>query len=251
MSLSGCRMTKLTKPSSGDNGTIVISPKSSRARAEDDRVRIFAELRSAIAAGTFGRSGRLPTERALAEQFATNRNTIRKALHDLAALDLIERHVGRGTFVVDRDSAEAGAAHNYSLTELLEAQLLFEPQIAAMVVERATEEDFALMEVYLTELRAAKSWADFKEAKYCLHLMIVRSAGNGFLTAMFEQIIDSRRRAHWGRPGEHPAPIAEVREVAWKANASIVAALRDGDIDTARERIRRYLLDVLSTISQS
>ncbi|EAR50251.1 hypothetical protein OG2516_12754 [Oceanicola granulosus HTCC2516] len=230
---------------------MVVAPKSGRARAEADRRRIFEGLRDAIAAGTFGRSGRLPTERALAEQFATNRNTIRKALDDLAALGLIERHVGRGTFVADDAAPGDSGAPDYPLTELLEARLLFEPHLAALVVERATDEDFALMEAYLAELRGAKSWAEFKEAKYCLHLMIVRSAGNSFLTAMFEQIIESRRRAMWGRPGDHPAPIAEVREVAASVNGAIVAALRAGEVERARELIRRYLLDVLSTTSQS
>ena len=244
-------MTKLTRPNPEDGATLVVALNSGRARAEADRMRIFEGLRHAITAGTFGRSGRLPTERALAEHFATSRNMIRKTLDDLAELDLIERHVGRGTFVAGCLAPAAGAVPEYSLTELLEARLLWEPHIAAMVVERAEEVDFALMEACLAELRAAKSWAEFKEAKYRLHLTIVRSARNGFLTAMFEQIINSRRRAHWGRPGRHPAPIAEVREVAWHANARIVAALRAGDLDTARERIRRYLLDVLSTTSQS
>lgn len=244
-------MTKLTKSRSQDDIFLVSPPVGGRARAEADRGRIFDSLETAISAGTFGRSGRLPTERALADQFSTNRNTVRKVLDDLAALGLIERHVGRGTFVVDRAATETEDATNFSLTELLEARLVFEPYLPDLVVERATEKDIALMEAYLVELRTAKTWAEFKEAKYCLHLMIVRSARNSFLTAMFEQIVDSRRRAQWGRPGSHPAPMAEVRELAWHANAAIVEALRNRDAATARQRIRKYLIDTLSTTSQS
>lgn len=245
-------MTKLTQAATTDAIFPVTAPQGGRARAEADRSRIAEGLKAAISAGTFGSSGRLPTERALAEQFETNRNTIRKVLDDLAALGLIERHVGRGTFVVDPDASDAApGASDFTLSELLEARLVFEPHLPDLVVERASDKDIEVMEAYLSELRAAKTWAEFKEAKYCLHMMIVRSAGNRFLTMMFEQIVESRRRAQWGRPGAHPAPVAAVREKAWEANAAIVEALRARDGDTARERIRSYLIDTLSTTSQS
>ena len=230
----------------------ILTAHGERARADAERQRIYAKLKNAIVTGTFGEDGRLPTERALAEHFGTARNTIRKTMSQLAANGLIERHVGRGTFVASqRGEAEATPAEEFNLTELLEARLLFEPGLPDLVVERATGDDIALMEAYLAELHAAASWREFKEAKYCLHLAIVRAARNRFMNFVFEQIVASRRRAQWGRPGGHPNPVAAVREAAYRDNAKIVDALKAGDAATAREAIRSYLLHTLATASSS
>ncbi len=231
--------------------TSFLTAHGERARSDAERQRIYAKLKDAIVTGTFGDDGRLPTERALAEHFGTARNTIRKTMGQLADEGLIERHVGRGTFVARKSGETDAPALEFSLAELLEARLLFEPDIPDLVVERATQDDIALMDAYLAEMNAARSWREFKEAKYCLHLAIVRAARNRFMTFVFEQIVASRRRAQWGRPGGHPNPVAAVREAAYRDNAKIVDALKAGDAATARESIRTYLIHTLATASSS
>jgi hypothetical protein len=59
--------------------------------------RLREKLRAAIASGEL--SGKLPGERALAVRFNVNAKTLSKALTDLAAEGLLERSIGRGTFV--------------------------------------------------------------------------------------------------------------------------------------------------------
>jgi len=59
--------------------------------------RLREKLRAAIASGEL--SGKLPGERALARRFNVNAKTLSKALTDLAAEGLLERSIGRGTFV--------------------------------------------------------------------------------------------------------------------------------------------------------
>lgn len=68
--------------------------------------RLREKLRSAIATGEF--SGKLPGERQLARRFRVNAKTLSKALTDLAAEGLLERSIGRGTFV--KGSAPNGEA---------------------------------------------------------------------------------------------------------------------------------------------
>lgn len=223
-----------------------------RARSDAERQRIYGKLKDAILVGTFGDDGRLPTERALAEHFGAARNTIRKTMSLLADEGLIERHVGRGTFVSKPAlNAVEPLVEDYSLVELLEARLLFEPGIPDLIVERATDDDIALMDAYLAELHAARNWQEFKEAKYCLHLAMVRATHNRFMSFVFEQIVASRRRAQWGRPGGHPGPVAAVREAAYRDNLRIVEALKAGDANTAREAIRNYLIHTLAMASSS
>jgi DNA-binding transcriptional regulator YhcF (GntR family) len=55
------------------------------------------ELRAAVASGEL--SGKLPGERELARRFNVNAKTLSKALTDLAAEGLLERSIGRGTYV--------------------------------------------------------------------------------------------------------------------------------------------------------
>ena len=52
-----------------------------------------------IEQGAWKPGDKLPTERALVEQFGIARNTLRKSLDRLEASGKITRHVGRGTFV--------------------------------------------------------------------------------------------------------------------------------------------------------
>ena len=59
--------------------------------------RLREKLRLAIASGEL--AGKLPGERALARQFNVNAKTLSKALTDLAAEGLLDRSIGRGTYV--------------------------------------------------------------------------------------------------------------------------------------------------------
>jgi GntR family phosphonate transport system transcriptional regulator len=60
---------------------------------------IAEELRVDITSGRFPVGGRLPTEAELAERFAVNRHTVRRAVATLAADGLVEARRGSGTFV--------------------------------------------------------------------------------------------------------------------------------------------------------
>src|SRR5476651_1973325 len=59
--------------------------------------RLREKLRQAIASGEL--TGKLPGERSLAKRFHVNAKTLSKALTDLAAEGLLDRSIGRGTFV--------------------------------------------------------------------------------------------------------------------------------------------------------
>lgn len=229
---------------------VTVSPNAGiRAKSEQDAQTIYRDLKAAIMDGTFAAGSRLPTERSLSAQFDAARNTVRKTLNQLADEGLIIRHVGRGTFVAENAGRGEGPTPEYALAELLEARLLFEPNLPDLVIERAGPEHIAQMEEALVAMRSAESWNDFKEAKYGLHIAIARGSRNRFIISIFEQILASRRRAGWGRPGGHPAPVSAVRETAYRDNLEIVEALKRGDTAAAREAIRAYLLRTLSNAS--
>ena len=59
--------------------------------------RLREKLRTAVKSGEL--SGKLPGERALARRFHVNAKTLSKALTDLAAEGILDRSIGRGTYV--------------------------------------------------------------------------------------------------------------------------------------------------------
>jgi DNA-binding transcriptional MocR family regulator len=59
--------------------------------------RLRERLRQAIASGEL--AGKLPGERELARRFNANPKTLSKALTDLAGEGLLDRSIGRGTYV--------------------------------------------------------------------------------------------------------------------------------------------------------
>jgi DNA-binding transcriptional regulator YhcF (GntR family) len=79
-----------------------VTSSDSQERGQDVRLsykfqRLRERLRQAIASGEL--SGKLPGERQLSRRFRVNAKTLSKALTDLAAEGLLERSIGRGTFV--------------------------------------------------------------------------------------------------------------------------------------------------------
>jgi hypothetical protein len=70
--------------------------------------RLREKLREAVTSGEL--VGKLPGERALARRFHVNAKTLSKALTDLAAEGLLDRSIGRGTYVKGSGGTETAKA---------------------------------------------------------------------------------------------------------------------------------------------
>lgn len=70
--------------------------------------RLRERIREAITSGEL--SGKLPGERELAKRFKANPKTLSKALTDLAGEGLLDRSIGRGTFIKGSGSAASSPA---------------------------------------------------------------------------------------------------------------------------------------------
>lgn len=64
--------------------------------------QLYSYLRARILDGTFAHGDRLPTENELALEYSVSRITSKRALNELAAEGLVERHRGKGTHVTFR-----------------------------------------------------------------------------------------------------------------------------------------------------
>src|SRR5271170_7983312 len=75
--------------------------------------RLRERIRQSVASGEL--SGKLPGERELARRFHVNAKTLSKALTDLAAEGLLERSIGRGTFVRGSKGEQPAASERWLL----------------------------------------------------------------------------------------------------------------------------------------
>lgn len=66
--------------------------------------QIFSELRAQIQNGTYKPGSYLPSENELMQLCSASRDTIRKALNQLAAGGLIQKEKGKGSLVLENDS---------------------------------------------------------------------------------------------------------------------------------------------------
>lgn len=100
--------------------------------------RLREQLRSAVTKGEL--TGKLPGERVLARKFQVNAKTLSKALTDLAAEGLLDRSIGRGTYVKNGDGNGKATTGNLiilcetSRTHLTSVRKLIETNPKAAVI---------------------------------------------------------------------------------------------------------------------
>lgn len=223
----------------------------SRQASDTSSQAIYDDLHAKIVSGALQVGTRLPTERELAANYGAARNTVRKTMMRLSSEGLVERHVGRGSFVSSPKADNSNAVQTtggFPLNELLEARLLFEPALVDLVLERASDAELGQLDDRLNAMRAAETWARFKETKYALHLYIVELSGNSFLTHVFKEIIAARRAAAWKRSGP-VIPLSLVKDSAISENAAIVEALQARQNVKARELIQNNLMRIFLSLS--
>lgn len=205
----------------------------------DDAQRIAGRLRASLTGGEWVAGSRLPTERAIAERFGTTRSVVRKALATLKAEGLITQRVGAGTF--------AGPAYQtiaeVSPAQLMDARLVFEPQIVVLAVRHATAADFARMDECLSAAERAKTADDFEVWDANLHEAIAHATHNHIVEAVFRLLGKARRSSEWGELKRRSAT-PERRSEYLREHRELVEALRARDADRARALLLGHLVGV-------
>lgn len=199
--------------------------------------------------GSWPAGHRLPTERALSEQFGISRSTVRRTLSELKSEGLISQRVGSGTYVNPPSSlaqVEAvlrGEVLSTSPAELMAARLVLEPAIAALVVQHGTPVDFAAMQNACDEAEAAAGFEAFEVWDAKLHELMATATHNLFIEKVFALMTAARSQATWGAL-KRKSLTPERRESYQAEHREIVEALRDRDAERAMEAVRRHLLHV-------
>lgn len=83
--------------------------------------QVVERLQHDIAAGTFSRTGRLPTEGELSDQYGVSRITIRRAVDELVGQGVVEKKQGKGTFLCSPKMSRRLGSGPVSFTEMCQA----------------------------------------------------------------------------------------------------------------------------------
>lgn len=139
---------------------------------------------------------RLPPERALATELSVSRNMLREAMKVLTQKGLLRVVPGHGAYITVPSSqivtdslALLLQLRHVSLTELCDARLLIEPELAALAAEHATAEDIAAIQRCIDRLFDSRFDAQAHvDADLAFHESIARAARHSVYQSVVEAI---------------------------------------------------------------
>lgn len=213
----------------------LISPKRSALSAQ-----VIAALRQEITSGAWPVGTRIPTEPELVEQLGVARNTVREAIRALAHNGLLDIRQGSGTYVVATSELAGVMQRRFAdadQADIAELRATLETDGARLAALRRTPSDLRQIELLLEHRESA--WASgevnrFVEADATLHLAVVKASHNAVLTTLHADLGSVLRDFLHSEVGE------ELREDTYLDHSRMVAAIRDGDAETAAREAGSY-----------
>ena len=110
--------------------------------------KVFEQLRDQILQGTWKEGEKLPSEQELTETLGVSRSSVRQAIRTLADYGMVETRNGTGTYVKRQISGNymlnivpIGDLQFEDIVEVLDFLCLIEDSVAAMAVQRCTQEE--------------------------------------------------------------------------------------------------------------
>ena len=205
--------------------------------------RVLAMIRER----NLGPGDRLPSARALAEEFQVATPTLREALRRLQVTGVIDIRHGSGIYVRrDRErlmlaNLDYGALEHHTVLQLLDARLLIEPHLAELAALHA--DDTAIAEIERVVRQGEQLLARHAEGYFRVngqfHTAIARAAGNLVLAQIVESLLELySSELHAVDPTR---ALEDVRASDHRDHVQIAAAIRDRTGQQAREAMVLHL----------
>ncbi|HEY1611335.1 MAG TPA: FadR/GntR family transcriptional regulator [Paraburkholderia sp.] len=169
-------------------------------KAPNMPARIYSDILNRIIEGEYQEGERLPTEHALAEQFATSRPTVREALAQLRADGIIATRHGSGTTVIRRPDPDVRRfAPLETLSDIrrcYDYRVVVESGAAALAAQTADEADIDAIRAEWENLERIVETAGIgAKDDFAFHLAVTRASKNQFfvsaLSSIHEQMVFS------------------------------------------------------------
>jgi DNA-binding FadR family transcriptional regulator len=207
--------------------------------------RVYHLLFAKISNGDYSPDEKLPSEKELAEQFDVSRPIVREALERLRREDLIYSRQGAGSFVRIRSEQRVlGFPPVETIADIqrcYEFRLTIEPDAAYYAAQRrnaaAVEKIGEVVEMLGDATRQQRHRED---ADFAFHLAITEASNNHYYRSAMQALrthISVGMKLH-GLALMGPSPGLQR---VFEEHMRIYQAVRDGDAEAARERMRLHL----------
>jgi GntR family transcriptional regulator, transcriptional repressor for pyruvate dehydrogenase complex len=205
---------------------------------------LITVLKDLMSDGSLTLGARLPAERELAERFGVHRGSLRQALKALETMGVLTQRVGDGTYLTNDAASILSTPMDFlivvdgiSFSELVEARLIVEPELAARAAERVSSSDLANLRAALDAMRASRN-DRAKRAQHDLtfHETIARASGNRVCQRMFTAIHKATMKSM-----ALTTAIDSYRDTM-KYHEEIYQAIHDHRPEEAREHMRAHML---------
>lgn len=136
---------------------------------------------------------KIPSERVLATQLQTGRNSVREALRVLENEGIIEVKTGRGAFVADKRTPDSIYLKLFkgNYFELLEIKSILEREVICKATAKATPEQFDELDRLLSKVEQQAELGIYdEESDKHFHYKLLRICGNMSLEQIITNLID-------------------------------------------------------------
>ncbi len=245
------------KAKASKNAEMLFQPiRSARAFEE-----IAQQIRTELSEGRLRIGDRLPSERALSEQFGVSRNTLREALRSLehAGLIRLQKGASGGAFISEgSDKAiTTGLMDMYHLgaiqpAQLTEARIWLESIIVREACNRATNADIAELNANIEAAVAAARQGDLPKcaAEHIeFHGILARITGNPIIMTVMKSVLDVlshfvNKIGYYDNMFVIPSRRRFMKHlVEGDANAAVA------EMETSLKRLQRAYLSLIDNVS--
>ena len=211
---------------------------------------VVEQIKRFIADKGLGHNQRLPPERQFCRELGVSRVDLRKALAGMEADGLIWRHVGRGTFIGSRP------VHNLddvaflrqlaNPTEMMDARLAIEPEIARLAALHRTQSDVEAVRACNQRCRMAEEWRTYEAWDNNFHHAVAKATHNKVLLYLFDSFNVVRRSIVWGQVRSTKCPPSD--HFSFDQHDAISAAIAAHDAAGAAAAMRDHLRSVAERV---
>jgi DNA-binding GntR family transcriptional regulator len=220
---------------------VVATNSTGRLGAKD---RALGYVKNQVLTGAFP-GGELISEGEVAAALGMSRTPVREAFLRLEAEGLLRLYPQRGALVVPVSSEEARA--------VMEARQLLEQFAVAKVIGRGAAARAALFERLSGEMQRQRDaagrhdWPAFLEADRAFHQITLDESGNRILSDYYSSLRDRLMRMI----RESVTRDAERMTTIMDEHRAIAEALRDGDLNGARDAVQTHLASTVRALRLS
>jgi len=212
--------------------------------------RVAEQISGLIRSGEFPPGARLPAERDLAKQLGVSRPVVREAMIALEVAGLVEVRTGSGAYVREKppDSATPLNA-GHSPSDLLNARMLIEGEVAGLAAENATPADLAVIaetiELMTREHDSGRPW---HAADLAFHVAVANATGNAALASVVDRLWQEQYGPVFSLLSQRVS-LSDNWPATLKGHQQIYEALRAGKRKAAKVALRAHLGQVLEVLT--